>query len=121
TANEAYFWIVFTEIVACFIPSNMYLFVGFFPRGQFVGSRLCLGLFYTASVSLAVLAPTDLYVTSVEVFVDTPPRAQHGPAIAGFLLLILAALFAIHHNLRRKLHKVAGQGRSQVQFVLFGV
>ena len=121
TAAEAYFWIVFTEIVACFIPANMYLFVGFFPRGQFVGSRSSLGLFYATSVCLAVLAPTDLYVTSVEVFQVAPPRAQHGPAMAGFILLILGALFAIHHNLRAKLHNVAGQGRSQVQFVLFGV
>ena len=121
TQAEAYFWIVFTEIVACFIPSNMYLFVGFFPRGHFVGSRTALGLFYATSAVLAMLATTPLYVVDVQVFADMPPRAQHGPLMAVFLVLILAALFAIHHNLRRKLYNVAGQGRSQVQFVLFGV
>ncbi len=117
----ARFWLVFTEVVACFVPATCYHFVGYFPRGQFEGSRRLLMLLYVAGAVLAFITPTGYYIASIELLAGGPPRVSHGPAFAGFAIMVLSTAFSIFHNLRRKIRESEGHGRRQTQFVLFGM
>ncbi len=121
SAGEARTWIILTEMIACFLPATCYLFTGFFPQGHFQGSRIVFGVLLGVGVVLAGLAPTPLYVREVTYIEHMPPRLVHGPAINAVMLNILAAIFAIHTNLRRKLRQCEGQSRRQTQFVMFGI
>ncbi len=117
----ARFWLIFTEVVACFVPATCYHFVGYFPRGQFEGSRRFLASLYLAGAALALVTPTGLYVASIELVDGGPPRVGHGPAFAAFAVMTLCTAFSIFHNLRRKIRDSEGHGRRQAQFVLYGM
>lgn len=121
TQNEAWFWIVFTEIVACFIPATFYHFVGYFPRGTFEGNRYVAVALYVAAFIFACLAPTEWYVREVTLTPPDLPVLVHGPAYSGFLVAMIVAFFGSHRNLRKKMRHTEGQSRRQTQFVMFGV
>lgn len=121
TESTARFWIIPTEIIACFIPATFYTFIGFFPKGQFDGNRNYLTLIYGAALALGAASFTPWYIRGIEVLPDLPPRVIYGHAFLGMAVLYVATALVIYANLRRKLRRATGIDRRQIQILMFGI
>ncbi len=113
-------WIHLAEAAVCFAPAAFYHFTGYFPKGRFDGSRRLLYVLYALGLVLGANTLGPWYFEIVSLPEGRPPIVRHHPSILIVVVLALATLFAVHHNLRRKLRETHGFGRRQIQFVLTG-
>ncbi|MCH7958594.1 MAG: PAS domain-containing protein [Candidatus Hydrogenedentes bacterium] len=121
TAESARFWIIATEMTACFIPANFYRFVGYFPKGHFDGSARFLKFLYIAASVEAVLSLTPWYILEISVFSNVPPSVVYGPAYLPLMAIVVVTIIALFKNLLHKHKTTEGFEHRQVQQIMFGM
>ncbi len=121
SATTMRFWLLSTEMIACFIPAVFYHFVGFFPKGTYDGNRTFLKILYASIFVLVPLTLTPWYIERITPMPDGPPEVLRGPAYVPIAIAMLATAIAIFINLGQKLRKAKGIERRQLQHVCLGI
>jgi PAS domain S-box-containing protein len=117
----ARFWLRATFVASVWIPANFLLFMGYFPRQRFEGSKHMLVLLYGMGSVLAVSAFTDQHVREVTVLPGQPPIVAYGPLFGVLLLAVLLSMLSSYPVMFRKLNRSSGLERRQIQHVLLGI
>ncbi|PCJ65393.1 MAG: hypothetical protein COA73_02675 [Candidatus Hydrogenedentota bacterium] len=120
TVISATFWVRFSEFVVCFTPALIYHYIGYFPRGNFVGNRQLQYGLYIAGSLLSVYSLTPNYLKYVVLEQGKLPVAVHGNGLLFMVAITAVAIIAIHQNLWHKYRESSGFAKRQVQFVLTG-
>lgn len=121
TESMAHVSLIFTEMVACFIPAIFYRFVAYFPEGTFEGNKTYLKFLYALGTLLAVGTLSPWYISEVILVPNHPATVAYGPLYTVFPFMLVATTIAMMINLSAKFRRSKGFGRRQIQHVILGI
>lgn len=119
--SEARFWIRTTFIIAGFLPATVYHFSSTFPHQRFEGYRWLLALFYLSAFVQIVGTLSPYYIENISIQPNKPPQVEYGPVFGFFSVMVTSSLLVSFTNLFRKLRRVRGVERRQIEHMLLGI